>query len=515
MTVTQMEMHDDDYQPEYQSDYQSEESFVPPTTASARTGSEPDPSRPLAGEKRAVRELFKDKRFMLAFPLFLLGFGGFFYYMTPKSSNEVAQTGSSTLNTGVPTAKTDSSAGGKLRLQEEDMMLDMNPADPTAGMQDGLPQDKIEPYLYGDKRRVSHPSHQQRVSDQSLRLVDSAIYGRKSNLPTSTRPAYSRSSQSGLPSTLAAGSGSSGHPDFLREQDVLLSPERRAAAVSPEQAYSQSLELQKTVAKQQRLMSLLEEYQADKERKRLVDEDKKVVHKPEKTPLVNTLSPETIQGGGPSNTFYGLYTEDLKKQQTRELEAEVGTIRAMVFGDQDLLSNGRVRIRLLDPILIRSVVIPAGSIIYGIGTFGTERVQIRLNSIQYENRIFPVTMTAYDMDGMTGIYVPNVAGQDESRQALAQSVNSSTINTTSGFNTNALAAMGSSAAQAAIQGARQFAQRRATQKKAHLKNNYYILLRSTSDADRGSATDRRAVTGIPGGTGVPNPPVLPVGLQTR
>lgn len=512
-----MEVHDDDTQPDYQSEYQTEESFVPPTTTTARSGSEPGTSPESAGEKRDIRELLKDKRFMLAFPLFLLGFGGFFYYMTPRSSGEEASTGSSTLNTGVPTAKTDSSAGGKLSLQEEDMMLDMNPADPTAGMQDGLPQEKIEPYLYGDKRRVSRQAWTRRSSDQSLRLVDSAIYGRNSSLQTSPHPAYPRpgSSRSGLPSTLVAGSGSSGHPDFLREQDVMLSPERRAAAVSPEQAYSQSLELQKTVAKQQRLMSLLEEYQADKERKRLVDEDKKVVRKPEETPLVGSLSSETVRGGGPSNTFYGLYTEDLKKQQTPELEAEVGTIRAMVFGDQDVLSNGRVRIRLLEPIMIRSVVIPAGSIIYGIGTFGTERVQIRLNSIQYENKIFPVTLMAYDMDGMTGIYVPNVTGQDESRQALAQSVNSSTINTTSGFNTNALAAMGSSAAQAAIQGARQFAQRKATQKKAHLKNNYYILLRSTSDADRGSSTDRRPVPGIPGGTGVPNPSVLPAGLQPR
>jgi len=467
---------------------------------------------PLAPEnERNLKTLFKDKRVLLAVPLFLLGFGGVVYYIVGKNSpDQPVQQMVSPLNTAVPMASIDSTSSGKLRLQEDAMTLDMNPADPTASMQDGLPQETIDPYLYGDKRRVTRQS-----SDRNIRRVDSAIYARNSSTLQSPTPARNYAGRNGgsynretLPGTLQPGRAStSSAPGFLREQDAMLAPDGpERAPISPEQGYAQGVELQKTVAKQKRLMTLLEKYNADKEQQKLIDQDKKVVRKPEEAPLVGSLSPEPVRGGGSANTFFGLYTEDKKKQQRRQLDEEVGTIRAMVYGDQQVVSNGRVKIRLLEPITVRSVVIPAGSIIYGIGSFGTERVTIKLNSIQYEDRIFPVSLTAYDMDGMVGIYVPNVQGQTETRQALVQGANGFNINTASGFNTSALAAAGSAGAQAVIQGARQFVQKKAAQQKASLKNNYYILLRSGSDNDRTQDVPGRSEGRMPA---TPSMPVIP------
>ena len=507
-----MEQYDEDSQPEAFTNAPPEEE-----TPASPSGGQP-------GEKRDIRELLKDKRFMLAAPLFLLGFGGFFYYMIAKGPSSEPSQPVDPLNTTVPMASTDSSSSGKLRLQEEDPSMAMDMSDPTSTMQHGLPQDRIDPYLYGDKRRTGR-----RASDENLLRVDSAIYARNSAIlaPGVSSRNYaarggSASRESGLPGTLQAGRSSASAPGFLREQDVMLAPDAPDRPLtSADQAYAKSTELQRTVAKQQKLMALLEEYKTDKERMKLVDEDKKTVRKVEDAPLVGSLTPETVQGGGKANTFFGLYTEDQKKKQRRELEEEVGTIRAMVYGDQDVISNGRVKIRLLEPITVRSVVIPAGSIIYGTSSFGTERVTIRLSSIQHESRIFPVNLTAYDMDGMVGIYVPNVQGQAETRQALAQVANGFNINTASGFNTSAVAAAGSAGAQAVIQGARQFVQKKASQQKAHLKNNYYILLRSTSDNDRNQGSDapsQRGMQGLPGVPGLPalsNLPGMPTGYSPR
>ena len=40
------------------------------------------------------------------------------------------------------------------------------------------------------------------------------------------------------------------------------------------------------------------------------------------------------------NTFNGLVTEDAAKIQKSLIEAEVGTIRAMIYSDQEVVANG-------------------------------------------------------------------------------------------------------------------------------------------------------------------------------
>ena len=126
---------------------------------------------------------------------------------------------------------------------------------------------------------------------------------------------------------------------------------------------------------------------------------------------------------------------------------------------------------------MRDVIIPRHSLIYGVGSFNTERVQIAISSIQYQNKLFPVHLTVYDNDGMVGVYVPNIAGLPEARQALGQSVNS--LNVNAGYGTTSVGTMAAlGAAQAGLQGVKQLARNKTQVQKAHLKNNHFVLLRS-------------------------------------
>ncbi|HRN72202.1 MAG TPA: conjugative transposon protein TraM [Ginsengibacter sp.] len=51
--------------------------------------------------------------------------------------------------------------------------------------------------------------------------------------------------------------------------------------------------------------------------------------------------------------------------------------------------------------------IPAGTILTANARFGGGRLQLKVTSIELDGNIIPVDITAYDLDGQQGLYVPN------------------------------------------------------------------------------------------------------------
>ena len=243
---------------------------------------------------------------------------------------------------------------------------------------------------------------------------------------------------------------------------------------------------QNQIDDRQRLLALLTEYKRDKEAKAAATREGERPRKAESGAVVSTLGESTAPADLPAETtnrrlngFYGLYASDQKGQQEAALTEDLGTIRAVIYQDQPIVDGGRVQLRLLEPVTVRGMKIPANTIIYGVGNFGAERVGISINSLQYEGRIFPIKLTVHDMDGMPGVFVPNVLAAQEGKQLLGQAVGGANYNL-NGTATSARAAAtmaGISAAQAGLSGARGVLQRKITQQKATLKGNYYVLLK--------------------------------------
>lgn len=426
--------------------------------------------------------MFQDKKFLSLLAFVLIAVGGLVYNLVGGSSKgtaEGADSDSTAINSQVPTARLDS-ANQRTKLDLQSQLLADPSAEPSfersggSGFQTHLPG-STDPYLY---------SRNNRVEDADLKYVDSAAYkrdytSRPSGNTGGGNASYNRTSGSvgaALPGRIRAGASGTPTDGMLSERDVTLADiePRPVPAADPAELVRKKAELEKKVKQAERLQTLLEEYKRDKEAKKILDEDKKVVRRADDAAVVTSLNGP----GSSTNGFFGLYTEDARKSRQRQLEQEVGSIPAMVYGDQSIVNQGRVKVRLLEAVTVRGITLPTGTLVYGQGSFSAERVQVVITSIQYENKILPVSMTAYDMDGMAGIYVPNIQGLQDMRQAAGQSA--SGINLSTGSARNGLAAAGASAAGAAIQGIRQVTQRAATQVKANLKSNYYVLLRSVA-----------------------------------
>lgn len=83
-------------------------------------------------------------------------------------------------------------------------------------------------------------------------------------------------------------------------------------------------------------------------------------------------------------------------------------IKAIV--DEDLEKGtlgGRLRIRLLDDIIVGGTLLEKGSYLYAlIAGYDSQRVKLSITSVMVDDKIFPISLSIYDNDGMEGLYVP-------------------------------------------------------------------------------------------------------------
>lgn len=101
---------------------------------------------------------------------------------------------------------------------------------------------------------------------------------------------------------------------------------------------------------------------------------------------------------------------------TREKEGKF--IEAII--DQDIKSGtlgARLRIRLLDDILIGNAIVGKGTYLYAlISGYEAQRVKLTISSVMINDRIFPIKLSIYDVDGMEGLYVPASAFREFSKE---------------------------------------------------------------------------------------------------
>lgn len=83
------------------------------------------------------------------------------------------------------------------------------------------------------------------------------------------------------------------------------------------------------------------------------------------------------------------------------------TIKAQVVEDTKVFSGNRVMLRLLNATSIHGRTIPQGTLVYGLCQADNERLQLLITSIPYQDDFLPVSLSAYDLDGIRGLYVPD------------------------------------------------------------------------------------------------------------
>ena len=150
------------------------------------------------------------------------------------------------------------------------------------------------------------------------------------------------------------------------------------------------------------------------------------------------------------------------------------SIRASVYQTLTLSNSKELQLRLQEPMIAGTMLIPANTVLTGSAKIGGERLHITITSIQYADNLIPVEMEVYDMDGMQGIFVPNSDEINAAKEIAANMGTSmgSSITITDDAGSQLAADLGRSA----IQGVSQFFSKKMREVKVTLKAGYKVLL---------------------------------------
>ena len=174
----------------------------------------------------------------------------------------------------------------------------------------------------------------------------------------------------------------------------------------------------------------------------------------------SVLSNQTILEG--SSGFYSLQSEVPILAQN--------AIQAVVHENQVIVNGSTVKLRLVNDIVINGVQVPKNSFLFGMASLNGERLGITIQNIVYNNSLYPVELSVYDLDGLDGIYIPGAITRDVAKQSADRSMQNIGISSID-------PSWGAQAASAGIEAAKTLFSKKVTLVKVTVKAGYQVLLR--------------------------------------
>jgi conjugative transposon TraM protein len=178
---------------------------------------------------------------------------------------------------------------------------------------------------------------------------------------------------------------------------------------------------------------------------------------------VSLLSNSAESNYGFENGFFSL-------NETSFDQGIQNAIEAVIHETQTLVNGSTVKLRLLNDVVINGVNIPRDNFLFGIAQLSGERLGIRIKSIRFNNSLFPVELSVYDLDGLDGIYIPGAISRDAAKESADRSLQTLGLNTLD-------PSWGAQAATAGIQAAKTLLSRNVKLVKVTVKAGYQVLLR--------------------------------------
>jgi conjugative transposon TraM protein len=144
-------------------------------------------------------------------------------------------------------------------------------------------------------------------------------------------------------------------------------------------------------------------------------------------------------------------------------------IEAVVHETQTLVNGSVVKLRLVNDIYVAGTFIPKDNFLYGTVSLNGERLQVNINSIRYEQSLFPTELEVHDIDGLIGIYVPGSISRDVAKQSVDNSMQGLEM-------TSMNPSLGVQAASAGISAAKNLLSKKVRLIKVTVKAGYKVLL---------------------------------------
>lgn len=124
----------------------------------------------------------------------------------------------------------------------------------------------------------------------------------------------------------------------------------------------------------------------------------------------------------PLNGFFNLAVQNGEHGFTGA--AETPGIKAVVHETKTVITGSNLKLRLVDDIYVNGIRVPAGNFLTGICDLRNERLQVKVSGIQYGNYQLPISLTAYDGDGVEGINIPGAISRDAAKEGSERAMQS-------------------------------------------------------------------------------------------
>lgn len=102
------------------------------------------------------------------------------------------------------------------------------------------------------------------------------------------------------------------------------------------------------------------------------------------------------------------------------------SVNAVVHSRQEVYEGATVKLRLTSGCTFQGVNIAKNTFIYGIVSLNNERVQISIVSIPQGENIIPVHLSAFDKDGIEGVYIPGLTMHEAKKESVDAAISEAT-----------------------------------------------------------------------------------------
>lgn len=146
------------------------------------------------------------------------------------------------------------------------------------------------------------------------------------------------------------------------------------------------------------------------------------------------------------------------------------SIQAVIHETQILVNGATVKLRLSNDIYINGLLIPKETFLFGTVNLNGDRLTIKINNVRYQQNLFPVELTVFDLDGLEGINVPGAISRDVAKESADRGMQNI------GFN-SIDPSIGMQAANVGIEAAKGLFSKKVKLVRVTVKAGYQVLLR--------------------------------------
>ncbi|RNL54613.1 conjugative transposon protein TraM [Pedobacter jejuensis] len=166
-----------------------------------------------------------------------------------------------------------------------------------------------------------------------------------------------------------------------------------------------------------------------------------------------------------------LVQEKLRTQQPYGADTAFKAISAVIEGNQKVAQGGVVKLRLLDTIHLKGVVIPKNQLLFGSCNITNQRLLLSIKNIRLGNAIIPVDLSVFSLDGMIGIDAPEAEISEAAGSGINDALQGMQILSMD-------QSLGIQAAGAGIDAAKSLLSKKAKRIRIKLKAGQQLLLRN-------------------------------------